>query len=172
MTAQTSKPDESSAPDIEQELLEHRDLQNAQVDSMQHVWDNPEDEHWNDPNIPGWEGNAAESNHERLAAATMDEYEHLTDSQWDLYDRMSAISEDSYCAGWISNCEYDIWQALQHGDPWPANCAMNLRLLRVCQKLSTEIDGWIYWADGPQFAPMAQWLAMVDARCKLVAAKK
>ncbi|MDO8320512.1 hypothetical protein [Rhodoferax sp.] len=23
--------------------------------------------------------------------------------------------------------------------------------------------GWIYWADGPQFAPMAQWLAMFEA---------
>jgi len=31
-----------------QELLEWRDLQNAQIDSMRHVWDNPEDEVWND----------------------------------------------------------------------------------------------------------------------------
>lgn len=31
-----------------QELLEWRDLQDAQIDSMQHVWDNPEDEVWND----------------------------------------------------------------------------------------------------------------------------
>lgn len=29
-----------------QELLELRDLQNAQIDSMKHVWDNPEDAHW------------------------------------------------------------------------------------------------------------------------------
>lgn len=31
-----------------QELLEHRDLQAAQIESMKHVWDNPEDEVWND----------------------------------------------------------------------------------------------------------------------------
>lgn len=31
-----------------QELLEHRDLQNAQIDSMKHVWDHPVDECWND----------------------------------------------------------------------------------------------------------------------------
>ena len=37
-----------------QELLEWRDLQNAQIDSMMHVWDNPEDEVWNDPDIPAW----------------------------------------------------------------------------------------------------------------------
>ena len=32
------------------ELMEHRDLQNAQVKSMAHIWDNPEDERWN--NLP------------------------------------------------------------------------------------------------------------------------
>ena len=100
----------------------------------------------------------------------MDEYEYLTDAQWDLYDRMSAISEDCYCAGWIGNCEYDIWQALQHEDPWAPNRPMCPRLLRLCQKLSTELDGWIYWVDGPQFAPMAHWLAMVDERRKTAAA--
>lgn len=31
-----------------QERLEWRDLQNAQIDSMKHVWDNPKDECWND----------------------------------------------------------------------------------------------------------------------------
>lgn len=32
----------------DEELAQWRDLQNAQIDSMQHVWDNPEDEVWND----------------------------------------------------------------------------------------------------------------------------
>ena len=31
-----------------QELAEHRDLQAAQQDSMNHVWDNDADEVWND----------------------------------------------------------------------------------------------------------------------------
>jgi len=31
-----------------QELLEWRNLQNAQMTAMSHVWDNPEDEIWND----------------------------------------------------------------------------------------------------------------------------
>ena len=58
------KPPENTgdaAPeDAAQELLEHRDLQNAQINSMRHVWDNPEDEAWNNPEIPGWEVDAAE----------------------------------------------------------------------------------------------------------------
>ena len=48
----STKPPESTgdaAPeDTAQELLELHDLQNAQLDSMQHVWDNPQDEVWND----------------------------------------------------------------------------------------------------------------------------
>lgn len=94
----------------------------------------------------------------------MDEYEHLTDAQWQLYHLMGEISEDCFCASWLGDSEYDIWHALQHSDPWPTNRHMSPRLLRLCQKLSNEIDGWIYWAGGPKFAPMAQWLAMVQDR--------
>jgi hypothetical protein len=102
----------------------------------------------------------------------MDVYEHLTDAQWNLFDLMSQISEDCFCAGWIGGNEYEVWHALQYGDPWPANRRMSPRLLRLCQSLSTKIDGWIYWSDGPYFAPMTQWLAMVDERRKLAAPPK
>ena len=100
----------------------------------------------------------------------MDEYDHLTDAHWDLYDRMSGISVDCLCAAWIGGNEYDIWEALQHGDTSPAHRRMSPRLLRLCQRLSAEVDGWIYWADGPQFAPMAQWLTMVEKRRNPVSA--
>lgn len=46
-TNEKSSPENTgdAAPeDVAQELLEHRDLQNAQVVSMMHVWDNPVDE--------------------------------------------------------------------------------------------------------------------------------
>ena len=36
------------------ELVEWHDLQNAQVISLMDVWDNPEDECWNNPDIPGY----------------------------------------------------------------------------------------------------------------------
>lgn len=101
-----------------------------------------------------------------LEKGRMDQYEHLTDAQLDLYDRMSEISEDCFCASWIHDNEYNIWNAIVNGDTSLAHPWMSPRLLRRCQLLSTEIGGWIYWTDGPQFAPMAQWLAMVDARRK------
>jgi hypothetical protein len=100
-----------------------------------------------------------------------EEYPHLTDDQLDLFDRMSEISEDCLCAGWIHDNEFTIWDALINGDPSPTHRRMSQRLLRRCQMLSTEIGGWIYWADGPQFAPMAQWLEMVKARSQASASQ-
>jgi len=47
-----------------QELLEWRDLQNAQMSVMAHVWDNPEDDCWND--LPGVESPSADSGHPNL----------------------------------------------------------------------------------------------------------
>lgn len=40
---------------------------------------------------------------------------HLTDTQLDLYDRLSEISEDCYCARWIQGNEYTIWNAIANG---------------------------------------------------------
>lgn len=120
----------------------------------------------------------------QMEEAPMDEYDHLTDSQLDLYDRMSEISEDCHCASWIIGNEYVIWEALTSSDSAEARGGMNPRLLKRCQMLSVEIDGWIFWADtdtradspckrgGPRFAPMAQWIAMVDEKRKLAAAQK
>lgn len=102
----------------------------------------------------------------------MEDIENLTDGQLDLYDRMSEISEDRYCASWILDNEFEIWNALVNGDASPLHTRMSPRVLKRCQLLSTEIGGWIYWANGPQFAPMAQWLAMVDERRKLDTAPK
>lgn len=189
MTIVPKTPDGSKNLDLAaQELFEHHDLQDAQIDSMRHVWDNPEDEAWNNPEIPGWEVDApvqcrsvrntnkatepTTCGFAQQPAAPMDEYDHLTDSQWDLYDRMSAISEDCFCAGWIIGNEYDIWHALQQGDPSPLHRRMSPRLLRLCQALSVEAGGWIYWVDGPLFAPMKEWLTMVDERRKLAATQK
>jgi len=89
-------------------------------------------------------------------------YPHLTDAQHDLFDRMSEISEDCLCAGWVTDNEYSIWNTITLGDPGPGCPPMNPRLVRRCKQLANEIAGWIQWTtDGPQFVPMAQWLTMV-----------
>jgi hypothetical protein len=94
-----------------------------------------------------------------------DAYTYLTDDQYDLFDRMSEISEEGWCASWLCDNEYKIWDAIALTQLESGYRYVNPRLLRRCKKLSDEIGGWIYWTkDGPQFAPMTQWLAMVDAR--------
>ena len=174
----SSPPNKGDAApeDAAQELIEHRDLQNAQIGSMTHIWDNPDDEVWN--NLELSEVSAAQPGRDMNAS------EALTDSQLDLYDRMSEISEDCYCAQWIRDNEYAIWDALQGRDSSHGLDRMDPRLLRRCKLLSEEVGGWIYWADdridptlpreafGARFAPMAQWLAMVNERHNLVAAPK
>lgn len=157
---QPEPSEHASQQDLDaQDLLEWRDLQNAQIDSMKHVWDNPEDECWND--VPLDPATALP------APAFPEPYPHLTDDQYDLFDRMSEISEDAYCAGWIGDNEYNIWNAITLSQPVSCYRFFNPRLLRRCKKLSDEIGGWICWIMGdPQFVPMAQWLAMVEAKRK------
>ncbi|NCN70258.1 MAG: hypothetical protein GW907_03800 [Betaproteobacteria bacterium] len=114
---------------------------------------------------PASDGHDADLNRKPLPDhQRFEEFPHLTDTHLDLFDRMSEISEEGLCAGWIHDNEYNIWNAITLGEPAPGYGAINPRLLRRCQMLSTEIDGWIYWADGPHFAPMAQWLEMVNTR--------
>lgn len=88
-----------------------------------------------------------------------------------LGDAMSAISERSYCAGWMIDCEYEIWRALTepaspHGrwlledhDRW------HLTLL------SKEVGGWVRPSEDNEVdeyerIPMPQWREMYEAHCQ------
>ena len=99
-----------------------------------------------------------------------EQYGELTDAQLDLYDRMSEISEENYCAGWIIDNEYTIWNAITNGSQSTNGKKMEVpispRLLKRCATLSIEIGGWIFWNDAPKFLPMAQWLLMVEVHAK------
>lgn len=96
----------------------------------------------------------------------------MTDNQEALYQLMSDISEDCYCAGWMMGLELAIWGALQDGDRTYGMGEMDAEQLEQCRTLANEIDGWIVWVDdddipglpscewGPRFLPMADWLAL------------
>lgn len=99
----------------------------------------------------------------------------LTEKQQELYDLMSDISEDCYCAGWMMGNEYAIWGALTDGDRRYGMSEMDAGQLEKCRILSDELGGWIVWVDdeqdpdlpveewGPRFIPMDRWLGMVAA---------
>jgi hypothetical protein len=100
VTTHEKSPPESTgdaAPEGKaRELLEHRDLQDAQIDSMTHVWDNPEDEVWDDIELP--KAFAAQE------GCHVNSSEPLTDSQLELYERMCEICEKCpvgpHCGAW------------------------------------------------------------------------
>jgi hypothetical protein len=96
----------------------------------------------------------------------------LTSRQMELYQVMSDISEDCYCAGWLIGNEYTIWSAIQSGDHRYGLAEIEPEQLEQCRILSEELGGWIVWADdetdpvlprdmwGPKFVSMSEWLEM------------
>ena len=72
---------DAAPEDAAQKWREWRDLQNAQIVSTTHIWDNPDNEVWNDIELP--EASVAQQ------GRNVDSSEALTNSQLDLYDRMT-----------------------------------------------------------------------------------
>lgn len=83
-----------------------------------------------------------------------------------LAELMSEISEDCWCAGWLSGLEFDLWEMVQGG---PRRFGMgevseeDVQRLRV---LSNECGGWIVWnmdKGDTSFVPLAEWEAIYAA---------
>jgi hypothetical protein len=70
-----------------------------------------------------------------------------------LYRKMSNISEDSWCAGWLSGNEYALWEIL-HGDRheygWGDVRYEDLEELRT---LSEHARGWIWTGPAKEYTP-------------------
>lgn len=78
-----------------------------------------------------------------------------------LYEKMSAISEDCWCAGWLSGNEYTLWEIL-HGDRHEyGRAAVSYEDLEELWVLSQQANGWIWTGHGRQYTPQlvtfAQW---------------
>ncbi len=113
-----------------------------------------------------------------LLAATVPEHD-WSDKQRELYETMSDISEDCYCAGWMMGLECAIWGALQDGDRRYGMGEMDAEQLERCRELSRELGGWIIWVDddevpglplaewGARFLTMPRWLEMVAANAEV-----
>jgi hypothetical protein len=96
----------------------------------------------------------------------------LTDwKQRALYELMSDISEECYCAGWMSGNEYSLWRIVS--DP---NASRRYGQGEVTEQQVTDMrtmadscGGWIRWHDdedepnldadewGPRFELLADW---------------
>jgi hypothetical protein len=97
-----------------------------------------------------------------------------------LYDLMSDISEDCYCAGWMMGNEYILWEILMNPNASRnyGQAIVTPEQIAILREISTEIGGWIRWRDedeipalplvewGPVFCPMAEWLILYEQKMR------
>jgi hypothetical protein len=93
--------------------------------------------------------------------------EDLTPTQRALAERMSEISEDTYCAGWLVDLEYDLWQILI-GEQGTFSGMVSEPEIQQLRELSDACGGWIFYDDdrAETFVPLTQWLTMFAAHAK------
>jgi len=90
----------------------------------------------------------------------------LTPMQRVLAKIMSEISEDAYCAGWLVDLEYKLWQVLVDGRGEFGFAAVSEEEIEELRVLSELCGGWIVWdkdRGGRRFVPLDQWLAIFAA---------
>lgn len=88
-----------------------------------------------------------------------------------LLKNMREYSEDFWCAGWISNLEYDLW-AFVCGDTETYGTYLSKYLDDIdrehLQTLANDAGGWYYWSEeepvGEKFIAMDNWLEMYEER--------
>jgi hypothetical protein len=71
---------------------------------------------------------------------------------------MSDISEECYCAGWMSGNEFALWSLVQNNGGQYGIGYMSPSDVASLRALSSAAGGWIVWSDGPKFMPMDEWL--------------
>ena len=84
---------------------------------------------------------------------------------------VSDLSEDYWCAGWLSECEYALWadvtgtEVLGHKG-WSISQA-DKEELQIAQKLA---DGWVIWLEedaDPKFLTLTAWLAHLEIQSRV-----
>jgi hypothetical protein len=81
-----------------------------------------------------------------LALAATPEHE-FTDDERRLYELMSEISEDCWCAGWMHGNEFSLWEAISTGNLRYGMGEMDRDLLAQVAALSVKTGKWIIWRD-------------------------
>ena len=87
----------------------------------------------------------------------------LTLAESELAELVSDISEDQYCAGWLTGLEYELWALLQSSDAERVGTfrGTHPRDVRRLRELSAVTNSWIVWADHSdpdlQHIPLNEW---------------
>jgi hypothetical protein len=72
---------------------------------------------------------------------------------------MSQISEDTYCAGWMRDLEFELWKALGNPDRRYAGYNLSPNEITMLRSLSDSCGGWIVYDKVTQetFVPLSEW---------------
>jgi len=89
----------------------------------------------------------------------------LSLSQRALADYISDLSEEAYCAGWMQNVEYALWQAVRGERSSFGRLIISGEQVRRLEDLSRECEGWIFFDDHNEesWLPTSQWEQRFDA---------
>jgi hypothetical protein len=91
-------------------------------------------------------------------------------AQLGLLGLMTGISEEGWCAGWLSNLEFDLWQACHGGPTGYGHHIVTPRQAQLLKLLSEAAGGWwVYEMDqGAVFLPLEEWLRRLAERSNAV----
>jgi hypothetical protein len=84
---------------------------------------------------------------------------------------MSQVSEEHYCAGWMSGLEFSLWWMLEDSRDYGAREVSESDLARL-RDLHEACGGWWHWQDhevhGAVFVQTAEWLALFTDHVRVV----
>lgn len=79
-----------------------------------------------------------------------------------LLQEMGRISEDYYCAGWLTSLEFDLWRMVQGGDTGYGFGRLSPHEVDKLRWLSEQCGGWWIWDEqmGARFVTLKEWESM------------
>jgi len=84
-----------------------------------------------------------------------------------LRDYMSELSEEAWYAGWQTDLEYALCDAVEHGPRCYGRLDVTDRHIAKLRELSLACGGWIRFADDApeeEFVPLDAWKHLTAAR--------
>lgn len=85
--------------------------------------------------------------------------------------KMEDYSENGFCANWLVDLEFELWEAVDRDSPSEAGM-FTVNTSRECRLLAELCGGWWAWdmvappGDNPVFMPMERWLQILADRGK------
>lgn len=83
--------------------------------------------------------------------------------------KMEEYSQDGFCASWLMELEFELWEAADSDAPSEREM-FTVTTSRECRRLAELAGGWWAWdnevpgAENPVFVPLADWMMVLAKR--------